>query len=276
LAEEACLTAKPRVLLGLDIHEDALARLKEEADVDVVSSPTIRDREYLCKTIDRYDGILHNVPKLDRELLLEADRLKVISCHAVREIDLDAASERGIRVTLTPALWETVADMTVALMLAAARKIPQAHVYVKNGLWKRSSDRMLFSGTGLFGKTLGIVGLGHIGGIVAKRVRGFDMRVLYYDSVRKMDSDGGLGVEYRPLGELLAMSDFVSVHTPLNKETHGLIGEYYLSLMKRDAILVNTSRGPIVDEEALYRALKEKRIAAAGLDKSLSSLKTRS
>jgi len=260
------LTDKPRVLLGLDIHQDALARLEEAAEVDIVSSPTIRDRDYLRKTIDNYDGILHNVPKLDRELLLEADRLRVVSCHAVREIDLDAASERGIRVTLTPALWETVADMTVALMLAAARMIPQSHVYVKNGLWKHSSDRMLFSGTGLFGKTLGIVGLGHIGGIVAKRVKGFDMRVLYYDTARKMESERELGVEYQPLGQLLTVSDFVSIHTPLNEETRGLIGEYHLSLMKKDAILVNTSRGPIVDEEALYMALKEKRIAAAGLD----------
>ena len=257
---------RPRVLLGLDIHEDALARLREVADVDIVPSHTFQDGEYLRNMIGAYDGVLHNVPRFDREILSEAHRLKVVSCHNAREIDLDAASEHGIHVTLTPALWETVADMTVALMLAAARMIPQAHIYVKNRMWKHTSDRMLFSGTSLFRKTLGIVGLGHIGGIVAKRVKGFDMKVLYYDVVRHTELESELSLEYRPLTQLMAEADFVSIHVPLNDETRGLIGERDLRLMRERAILVNTSRGPIVDEEALCLTLREKRIAAAGLD----------
>lgn len=257
---------RPRVMLGLDIHEDALARLREVADVDIVPSSVFQNREYLRKTIGVYDGVLHNVPRFDREILREAHRLKVVSCHTVREIDLDAALEYRIHVTLTPALWESVADMTVALMLAAARMVPQAHIYVRNGMWKHTSDRMFFSGIGLFGKTLGIVGLGHIGRTVAKRVKGFDMKVLYYDVARQTGLESELGLEYRPLRQLMAEAEFVSIHVPLDGKTRGLIGEGDLRVMRKDAILVNTSRGPIVDEEALCRALKEKRIGAAGLD----------
>jgi phosphoglycerate dehydrogenase-like enzyme len=259
------LINKPRVLVGIDIHEDALARLKEEADVDIVPSSAFQDKEYLLNTIGGYDGVIHNVPRFGRDIVCEARRLKVVSCHSAREIDLEAASELGIHVTLTPELWETVADMTVALMLSAARMVPQAHSYVKNGQWKHTSDRILFSGTALFKKTLGIVGLGHIGTIVAKRVKGFDMRILYYDIARKTELEDSC-LEYRPLRQLLEEADFVSIHIPLNEETRGLIGEEELKAMKKDAILVNTSRGPIVDEEALYRTLKEGQVAAAGLD----------
>lgn len=252
---------KARVLVTIDIHDDALARLEQEAEVDLLSPSAARSVR-----ISAYDGIISYVPRLDSKTLSKADRLKVVSCHSPREIDLSAAAEQGIRVTQTPALWETVADMTVALMLAAARMVPQAHIHVKNGQWKQSSDKNLFSGTTLHRKVLGIVGLGRIGAIVAKRVIGFEMKTIYYDVVRKPQMEEELGIGYKPLRELMAEADFVSIHVPLSDETRDLIGEEELGAMKREAILINTARGPVVDEQALYRALEQKRIAGAALD----------
>ncbi|MCJ7609610.1 D-glycerate dehydrogenase [Candidatus Bathyarchaeota archaeon] len=252
---------KARVLVTIDIHDDALARLEQEAEVDLLSPSAARSVR-----ISAYDGIISYVPRLDSKTLSKADRLKVVSCHSPREIDLSAAAEQGIRVTQTPALWETVADITVALMLAAARMIPQAHIHVKNGQWKQSSDKNLFSGTTLHRKVLGIVGLGRIGAIVAKRVIGFEMKTIYYDVVRKPQMEEELGIGYKPLRELMAEADFVSIHVPLSDETRDLIGEEELGAMKREAILINTARGPVVDEQALYRALEQKRIAGAALD----------
>lgn len=252
---------KAKVLVTIDIHDDALARLEQEAEVDLLSPSAARSVR-----ISAYDGIISYVPRLDSKTLSKADRLKVVSCHSPREIDLSAAAEQGIRVTQTPALWETVADMTVALMLAAARMIPQAHIHVKNGQWKQSSDKNLFSGTTLHRKVLGIVGLGRIGAIVAKRVIGFEMKTIYYDVVRKPQMEEELGIGYKPLRELMAEADFVSIHVPLSDETRDLIGEEELGAMKREAILINTARGPVVDEQALYRALEQKRIAGAALD----------
>jgi phosphoglycerate dehydrogenase-like enzyme len=256
------LTAnRARVLVTIDIHDDALARLEQEAEVDLLSPSAARSAR-----ISAYDGIISYVPRLDRKTISKADRLKVVSCHSPREIDLSAAAEQGIHVTQTPALWETVADMTIALMLAAARMIPQAHIHIKNGQWKRSSDKSLFSGTTLHRKTLGIVGLGRIGAIVAKRVKGFEMKTIYYDAARKTQLEEELGVVYRPLKQLMAEADIVSIHVPLSDETRGLIGEEELGAMKKEAILINTARGPVVDEQALYQALEQKRIAGAALD----------
>ena len=259
---------RTRVLVGVTLHEDAMRRLKEVADVDVVEEVAIQTKEGLLKVIDAYDGAIVSLPPFDREVIAKARRLRIISRHGVGydSIDVDAARERGIYVTITPALSETVADMAFALILSTARMIPQGHIHVKTGKWKRRSDRALFMGTDVFGKTLGIVGLGRIGSVVAKRARGFDMKVLYHDAVRNPELEQNLSLEYRSLPSLLAESDFVSIHTPLTKETEGLIGEEELRTMKKEAILVNTSRGPVVNEKALYRALKEGRLGGAGLD----------
>lgn len=257
---------KPRVLVAISIHKDALARLKEMADVDVTHPSTLQDKRSLLKIVGNYEGIISYGPQFDREIIGEARRLKVISCHSSARVDLNAASEHGIHITLTPTLFDTVADMTIALMLAAARMVPQAHIHIKNGLWRETTDKRFFSGIDVFGKTLGILGLGSIGAIVAKRVKGFDMRILYHDLIRKIELEEQLALEYQPLNQLLAEADFISIHIPLTKETRGLIGEEEFRVMKKSAILINTSRGPIIDEEALYRALKDRRIAAAGLD----------
>jgi len=262
------LSDRPRVLVGVTLHEDAMERLKDFADVDVVEESAIQTKDGLLKVIGKYEGAIVALPPFDKEVITKAEKLKVISRHGVGydNVDVKAAAERGIYVTITPALSETVADMAFALLLATARMVPQAHTYVKNGLWKQRADRRAFMGVDIFGKILGIVGLGRIGSIVAKRGKGFDVKVLYYDVIRNRKLEEELGLEYRPLNQLLAESDFISIHVFLNEETRGLIGEEELKAMKRSAILVNTSRGPVVDEKALHRALKEKWIAAAGLD----------
>jgi len=262
------LTEKPKVLVGVTIHEDAMKRLKEVADVDVVDESVIQTKDGLLQIIESYEGAIVALPPFDREVITKARKLKVISRHGVGydNVDVEAAKEKGIYVTITPANSLTVADMAFTLLLSAARKVPQAHVYVKNGLWKKRADRSLFMGVDAFGKTLGLIGLGRIGSIMAKRGKGFDMNIIYHDIVRKRRLEEELGLAYRPLDQIFPEADFISVHVPLTAETKGLIGEEELKAMKKSAILVNTSRGTIVDEKALYRALKEGWIAAAGLD----------
>jgi glyoxylate reductase len=262
------LNKKPKVLVGVAIHEEALKRLKDVADVDVMDESAIQTKDRLLKIIEDYEGAIVALPPFDREVIAHAKKLKVISRHGVGydNVDVKAAKERGICVTITPALSETVADMAFTLLLSTARRIPQAHIYIKNGLWRKRAERSAFMGVDVFGKTLGLIGLGRIGSIVAKRGRGFDMNVLYYDIIRNRKLEEEQVVEYRPFSQLLAEADFISIHTPLTEETRGLISEKEFKTMKKSAIIVNTSRGPVIDERALYRALKEGWIAAAGLD----------
>jgi glyoxylate reductase len=164
-------------------------------------------------------------------------------------------------------LTDATADMAFTLLLSMARKIPQSDQFVRAGGWKvAGSPRHLF-GTSVWGTTLGIIGLGRIGKAMAERAHGFNMKVLYVDSVRlTTEEEKGLGIEYRPLDDLLRESDFVSVHTPLTPDTRHLINAAKLKIMKPSAILINTSRGAVIDEEALIVALKENWIAGAGLD----------
>ncbi len=253
---------RPHVLVGISMHPHVLARLREAAEVDV-SLAYVQD---LPTTIAQYDGMIVYSPRFDPEILAGAGRLKVIACHAYPPEILAAATARGIRVTLAPSLWDTVADMALALMFAAARHVAQADAAIRRGEWGQADLKVRYSGLDLFGKTLGIIGLGRIGEILARRVRGLDMRLLYYDVVRKPGLEQELGVAYRTLEQLLHESDIVSVQLPLNDETRGLIGEREFRLMKPDAILINTARGAILDEAALCRALQKRWIAAAGLD----------
>ena len=261
------MTERPKVMVALSLDEDALKRLREVADVDIVPDDSIRTKEGLLKVIDNYDGAIVGLPPFDREVISKTHRLKVISRHGVGydSVDVKAANEKGIVVTITPANAASVAEIAFGLMIAVARKIPEAHFYVKDKLWSRRASRTNLTGVELSGKTLGILGLGRIGSRVAKIGKGFDMKLVYYDIVRKRKLEKELPIECRSLDQLLAESDFVSVHVPLTDETRCMIGEE-LKTMKRDAILINTARGPIVDEQALYHALKEKWITAAGLD----------
>lgn len=261
------MARRPKVLVGTAVDEDAVKPLRELADVDFVKEASIQTKEGLMRIIGDYDAAIVAVPPFDREVLSMAPRLRVISRVGVGfdTVDVRAAVERGIRVAITPVLSETVAETTFALMLAAARKIPQAHIYVTGGRWRKRTERDLFMGVDLFRKVLGIIGLGRIGSVVAKRGRAFEMTVLYYDMVRRPELEAE-GVGYRKLDGLLAEADFLSVNVPLTGETTGMIGERELRLMKKTAILVNTSRGAVIDEKALCVALKEGWIAAAALD----------
>jgi glyoxylate reductase len=162
-------------------------------------------------------------------------------------------------------LTETTADLAFALLLAAARRIVEGEVIVRAGKWK-TWGLMILLGQDVHHATLGIIGLGRIGAEVAKRGRGFDMKVLYYDTIRRHDLEKNLGVEFKDLRSLLAESDFVMIHCPLLPETHHLIGEEQFKLMKKTAILVNSARGPIVDTKALCNALRNRQIAYAALD----------
>jgi glyoxylate reductase len=187
-------------------------------------------------------------------------------------IDVAAATELGIPVTNTPGvLTETTADLAWALLMAAARKIPQAHDYTLSGKWRGPGGKVFMGqdigpGGSNKPKVLGIIGLGQIGQAVMRRSRGFKMKVVAYDPPMKEMIQKMKGVEYREFDDLLRESDFVTVHCPLTKETRHLIGKRELDLLKPTAILINTSRGPVVDEKALVSALRKGRIAGAGLD----------
>lgn len=210
-------------------------------------------------------GIIVGIDRLSGNVIRAADSLRVISKYGVGldNIDIGAATEKGILVTFTPgANAGAVADLTIGLMLAVARSIPLADRLVREGSWSRVVGREIY------GKTLGLVGLGRIGREVVKRVLGFEMKILVFRQHRDRDLEFAekYSIEYTELDDVLARSDFVSIHVPLNESTRNLIGEAELRKMKPEAYLINTSRGGIVDERALVRALKEGWIAGAALD----------
>ena len=222
----------------------------------------------LIKTISCLLCLLTN--KIDSALMDDAgEQLKVISIFAVGydNIDVTAATKRGIMVTNTPGvLTETTADLAFSLLMAAARRIVEASEYVQAGNWHTWGPK-LFLGQDIHQKTLGIIGLGRIGKAVARRARGFNMKVLYYDDSGRNKKDEEVGALYcETVDELLKHSDFVSLHVPLTKETNHMIDAAALEMMKADAILINTSRGGVVDSEALYKALDKDVIAYAALD----------
>lgn len=260
---------KWKVFVTRRIPEVGLKKLERETDMEVWEEETPPPREVLKEKIRDCDGILALLTdKMDGEVMDCAPKLRIISNYAVGydNIDVEEATRRGIMVTNTPGvLTETTADLAFALILATARRIVEADKYTRSGQWKTWGP-MLLLGQDVYGATLGIIGLGRIGSAVARRAKGFDMKVIYYDAKRNEKAEEELGVEYRDLHTLLQEADIVTIHTPLTKETHHMIGEKELSLMKPTAILVNTARGPIVDQKALYKVLKERRIFGAGLD----------
>lgn len=226
-------------------------------------------REVLEKEIEPVDGLFCLLTeKIDQPLLENAKNLKVVANMAVgyNNIDVDEARARGVVVTNTPGvLTETTADLTFALLMATARRIPEASEYLRHGKWETWSPMQL-TGQDVHGATLGIIGLGRIGEAVARRAKGFNMNVLYHNRSRHHEAEEALDLQYVEFDELLKESDFVCVLTPLTKETENMIGREQLAKMKKTAILINTARGGIVNEDALYDALKNNEIWAAGLD----------
>lgn len=206
--------------------------------------------------------------RIDAHLLAGATKLKVVANVAVGydNIDVEAAAARGVWVTNTPGvLHETTADFTFTLLLAGARRVTVSERAARAGGWKTWSPTA-FLGSDVHGATLGIVGMGQIGTAVARRARGFAMRILYTSRTRKLEIEAELGLEWRPLETLLAEADFVTLHVPLTPETRGLIGADALRRMKPGAYLVNTARGPLVDHQALVEALRSGHLGGAALD----------
>ncbi len=229
----------------------------------------------LIKAVKTADVLIpRGTQPVPKKVIMANPNLRGIANYGVGydNIDVRAATEFGIPVTNTPGvLTETTADLAWALLMATARKIPQAHDYTLSGQWKGPGGKAFMGqdigpGGSNKSKVLGIIGLGRIGQAVMRRSRGFRMKVIAYDPPIKEIIQKMKGVEYRELDELLKESDFVTLHSPLTKETHHLIGKRELDLMKPTAILINTSRGPVVDEKALVSALKKGKIAGVGLD----------
>jgi len=257
-----------KVLVTREIPSAGLLAL-EPFDVRVLHERP-PERGELIDAVRGVSGILSTATeKVDGEVMDAAsEALRVIANMAVGydNVDVEAAAERGVVVTNTPGvLDETTADVAFMLLLAAARRLGEGERLLRAGRWEWWGPKQLM-GRDIWGKRLGILGLGRIGQAVARRAKGFGMDVLYYNRSRKEEAEQELGARYMDLDELLETADFVSVHTPLTDETYHLIGPKELGRMKPTAILVNTSRGPVVDEGALAEALAGGRIFAAGLD----------
>lgn len=259
---------KPLAFVTRKLPEPAIKKLAEYASVEAWPGELPPPYEVLLEKVAQVDGLLTLLTDpIDANLIAHAGpNLKVIAQYAVGfdNIDIKAATAKGIPVSNTPGvLTESTADFTWALMMAAARRVSEGDREVHDGIWRTWGPNVL-TGYDIFGATLEIVGFGRIGKAVARRAKGFNMRVLYYDPQCEPDSE--IGAECVNLDELLAESDFVTLHTYLSKETYHLMGRMQFEKMKRSAVLVNTSRGPVVDPEALAWALSKGIIAAAALD----------
>jgi len=258
------------ILISNILPGKARELIPRDVTVDYNSAQTGLSKAELIARLRGKDGLIcHIISTIDEEVLAAAPTVKVVANVAVgyNNIDVAAARRRGVVVTNTPdVLTETTADFAWTLLMAAARRVVEADHFARSGQWQKWEWDLLW-GADVHGKTLGVVGFGRIGRAVARRALGFNMRVLYQDALR---ADAAVERELRAtrmdLEPLLAEADFVSLHTPLLPETRHLMNERTLRIMKKSAVLVNAARGPVVDEAALVRALKEGWIAAAGLD----------
>jgi len=263
------LNAKPTVYITRRIPEAGLDLIRPACRVRLWEEELPPPKEVILQEVADCEGLLCLLTDpIDAEVIGTGERLQVISQFAVGvdNVDLETATGRGIPIGHTPGvLTEATADMAFALLMAAARRIPRGIEKVRAGEW-RTWEPLGLLGADVWEATLGIIGLGRVGTAVAQRARGFAMRVLYHDRDRRPDLEAELGLEYAAPDDLLAQADFVSLHCPLTPETHHLIGAQVLRRMKPTAILINTARGPVVDADALVRALREGWIAAAALD----------
>ena len=263
--------AKPRVYITRQLFKEALEILDENVDYEIFEGDENSiPRSLLLQKVKDADGLLCLITeRIDKEVLDAGKNLKAVCNCAVgyNNIDVTEATKRGIFVTNTPGiLTETTADCAFALMMTIARRIVEGDKNIRAKKWVKAWSLRMFVGADIYGKTLGIVGLGRIGIAMTKRAKGFNMNVLYYDIARRRDLETQLGIEYLPLDDLLARSDFVSMHVPLTEDTTHLIGREELAKMKKNAYLINTSRGSVVEEAALYEALSNRVIAGAALD----------
>ena len=269
------MTDRPKILVTQKVPDPAYSPLEAIGDVEAnMEEGNIWPYEELLRRGPGHDYIYSLLTDNIDARFLEAcaastPRLKMVANMAVgfNNIDVETATRLRIAVSNTPGvLSDTTADLAFALLMATARRIPEAERFLRVGKYKGWGP-LLFCGADVHGSTLGLIGAGRIGKLVARRSSGFDMKVLYYDVYRMQpEEEATYHMTYMPMEDVLGQSDFISVHTPYMPSTHHLISERELKMMKPTAILINTARGPIVDEKALARALQSKTIAAAGLD----------
>lgn len=260
---------KPRVLVCSKLPGNTEELLQEQFDLTVNEGEAYTNDELFENARDKDAVVSVLVNRIDEKFFQSCPDVKIVANVAVGydNIDIAAARSRGVLVCNTPGvLTETTADLAFALLLACARRIPESEQYLRNGMWKRFALDLLL-GVDVHHKTLGIIGLGRIGQAMAARARGFSMKVLYSQRNRVAEEiEQGLHAQYASMDELLESSDFVSIHCPLNAETHHLIGAEQFRKMKHGAILINTARGAIVDEQELAAALGNGIIYGAALD----------
>ena len=261
---------KPKVYVTREIPSKGLDIIKGRFDAEIWPEYAPPPKEYIVRKVAEVDALVTILSdKIDSEVFTAGTNLKIISQFAVgyNNIDVVEATKRGIYVTNTPGvLTETTADFAWALLMAVARRVVEADRYVRDGMWKVGWHPTMLQGRDVYGSTLGIIGLGRIGGAIARRAKGFQMKILYSDVTRRKDLEDELSMVNVDLDTLLRKADFVTVNVPLMKSTFHLINESKLKLMKKTAFLINNARGPVIDEKALLKALKEGWIAGAGLD----------
>ncbi|MEQ9288643.1 MAG: D-glycerate dehydrogenase [Cyclobacteriaceae bacterium] len=261
---------KPKIFLTRELPPKAMERLRQHTDLEMNTEDRVLTKEEIIKGVKGKDALLCLLTDaIDGDIMDANPGLKIIANYAVgyNNIDIEAATKRHIPVSNTPGvLTETSADLAFSLMMALARRLPEADSFVRTGEWKGWGP-LQYLGADIYGATLGIIGLGRIGKAVARRARGFDMNLIYWNRTRLEESEEkALGLQYCPFDQVLAQADFVSLNVAYNESTHHLIGERQLALMKNEAYLINTARGPVVDEDALVDALKKGEIKGAGLD----------
>lgn len=261
---------KPSILVTRLLPEKGMEMLRERYITTVNPDDRVMTREEILRDIKDKDGLLCLLTdSIDGEIMDRSSKLRIISNYAVgyNNIDVNAAAKRGIMVTNTPGvLTDTTADFTFALLMAIARRLPESERLARAGQFKGWGP-MFMQGDDVHGKTLGIVGMGRIGKVLARRASGFDMTVIYNSTHRlPAEEELQLKASYASFGDLIGRSDFVSIHVPLSEHTHHLFGEKEFSMMKKSSYLINTSRGPVVDEKALVKALEKGTLKGAALD----------
>ena len=263
------MTIKQKVVVFSQIDQDILARLQQDYTV-VQINPKLGDvNQQILDAVHDADGMIGAGRLLNEKNLSTAQQLKVIASVSVGydNYDVEYLKQKGIYLTHTPhVLTESTADLAFTLLMSAARKVPQLDMWTKQGHWQRTAGPAQF-GLDVYGKTLGIIGLGHIGSAIARRgFHGFNMSILYHNRRKKPELASAVHAVYCDLEQLLEKSDFVVIAVDLNADSKALIGALQLAKMQKHAILINISRGSVIDEQALIAALQAKQIYAAGLD----------
>ncbi|MFG0212842.1 2-hydroxyacid dehydrogenase [Brevibacillus porteri] len=260
---------KQQVFVTRKLNPEVIAMLEKVAEVEQWTKDAPIPRELLLEKIEHVDAVLTMLTeRVDEEFLARTKRLRIVANMAVGydNIDLEACRRHEVIVTNTPdVLTESTADLAFALLMATGRRLTEANRFLLQGEWASWSPNLM-AGQNVYGSTLGIIGMGRIGEAVARRAKGFGMRILYHNRNRKPQAEQETGAGYADLAELLQESDYVVLLTPLTEDTRMLMGKKQFSLMKETAVFINVSRGGTVDESALYQALVDKKIWAAGLD----------